>query len=95
MLIERIAYWGITCRTCRESVAFDAPPYYALGPGAPNVRPGAIRCTCGHSHVYYPRDFSFFPSPIPITDAAMSANRAAFVASNPPPERYAREYAHR
>ena len=88
---DQTAYWGIACRTCLEAVAFDSPPYYALGPGAPNVRPGAIRCARGHSHVYFPRDFRFFPSAVQIPNVVMEANRAAFKASNPWPVRYERE----
>jgi hypothetical protein len=86
MSMIQTAYWGVVCRTCQERVAFDAPPYLALGPGAPNASPGAIACARGHEHVYFPADFSFFTSRVHIGDAVMEANRAAYGASNRWPE---------
>jgi hypothetical protein len=83
---EETTYWGILCRTCSEPVAFDIRPCQMCGPGAANVRPGAIRCVHGHNHIYFPRDFRLFPSAVPITDATMQENRAAYRAMNPSPE---------
>jgi hypothetical protein len=79
---EQKMYWGILCRTCREPVAFDAPPYNASGPGKANVRPGAIRCGQGHNHIYFPRDFHFFPSADPIAEETMRENRSAYIGVN-------------
>jgi hypothetical protein len=81
--LTETTYWGILCRTCRELVAFDICPYVSFGPGAANMRPGAIRCCHDHNHIYFPRDFGFFPSVVRITDAAMHKNRETFRAINP------------
>ncbi len=81
--ISGITYWGILCRTCRALVAFDTCPYVSFGPGAASMRPGAIRCSLGHNHIYYPRDFGFLPSVVPIAGAVMSENRETFKAINP------------
>jgi hypothetical protein len=75
-------YWGILCRTCREPVAFDVCPYPSFGPGAANVKPSAIRCGQGHNHIYFPRDFRFFPSAVPIAHSVMQENRDAYRAIN-------------
>jgi hypothetical protein len=82
---EETTYWGILCRTCSEPVAFDIRPY-KFGLGSASVRPGAICCVHGHNHIYFPRDFGFFLSAIPIADATMQENRAAYRAINPSPE---------
>jgi hypothetical protein len=77
-------YWGVLCRTCSEPVAFDSCPYpSSFGPGAQNVKPGAVRCRHGHNHVYFPRDFRFFSSAVPISDAVVQENRDAYRAINP------------
>ncbi len=73
-----ITYWGVFCRTCQEPVAFDTPPYRASGLGGVHTRPGGICCERGHSHIYFPRDFRFFSSETPISEATMEANRAAY-----------------
>src|ERR1035441_7780133 len=83
---EETTYWGILCRTCSEPVAFDIRPCQMCGPGAANVRPGAIRCVHGHNHIYFPRDFRLFPSSVPITAATIQENRQAYLAINPSPE---------
>ena len=79
-------YWGILCRTCSDPVAFDTGPYHEFALGSANVRPGAIRCVHGHNHIYFPRDFRFFPSSVPITAATIQENRQAYLAINPSPE---------
>lgn len=80
-------YWGILCRTCRELVAFDRCPYLSFGPGAASMRPGAILCGQRHNHVYFPNDFQFLPSAIPIADEVMERNREVYRTVNPtPPE---------
>src|SRR5580704_230352 len=71
-------YWGILCRTCRDLVAFDASPYASFGSEAASMHPGAIRCSHGHSHIYFPRDFAFYPSAVVIAEAAMQLNRETF-----------------
>jgi hypothetical protein len=76
-------YWGILCRTCQELTAFDICPSVSFGAGATSIKPGAIRCGHGHNHIYFPRDFQFFPSAVPITDAVMQKNRETFRAINP------------
>jgi hypothetical protein len=76
-------YWGILCRTCRELVAYDIRPYVSFGPGAASMRPGAVRCGHGHTHIYFPRDFQFFASESPIEEAVMLENREAYNATNP------------
>jgi hypothetical protein len=76
-------YWGILCRTCRDVVAFDICPYVSFGPGAASMKPDAIRCGHGHNHIYFPRDFQFVPSAVPIPDATMQENREAYRAINP------------
>jgi len=78
-------HWGIWCRACSEPVAFDTRPYHSFGLGSASVRPGAIRCGRGHSHIYFPRDFRFFASAVAITEETMQENRAAYIATNPSP----------
>ena len=77
-------YWGVLCRTCAEPIAFDTRPYNQSGLGSANIKPGAIRCSLGHNHIYFPRDFRFFTSTALITVATMQDNRAAYEAANPP-----------
>lgn len=78
----KAVYWGVLCRTCRELVAFDIPPYASFGPEAASMKPGAIRCARGHNHIYFPRDFQFIPSAVSISDAVMLENRDAYSAIN-------------
>jgi hypothetical protein len=80
---EQRMYWGIVCRTCGELVAFDSHPYASFGPAAAGMKPGAIRCREGHNHIYFPRDFRFYPSVIPIQETAMAGNRATYGRINP------------
>jgi hypothetical protein len=80
---NRMTYWGILCRTCRELTAFDTRPCDSVGPGAPSMRPCAIRCRLGHNHIYFPRDFRLRPSAILIADAVIQKNCEAFMATNP------------
>lgn len=75
-------YWGVLCRTCREVVAFDSSPYLSFGPEAASMKPGAIRCGRDHNHIYFPRDFQFCASAVPIPDAVMRENRELFRAIN-------------
>jgi hypothetical protein len=77
-------YWGILCRTCQKLVAFDARPFASFGDKSANIKPGAIRCQAGHTHIYFPKDFCFFPSATPIAEATMEANRLAYAATNWP-----------
>jgi len=79
-------HWGILCRTCSEPAAFGTGPHHEYRLGSANARPGAIRCVAGHNHIYFPPDFRFFPSSVPITEATMQENRRAYLAINPPPE---------
>jgi len=79
---KETTYWGILCRTCSEPVAFDVRPYHEFGLGSANVKPGAIRCMRGHNHIYFPRDFHFFPSSVPITEESMQKNRTTYFAIN-------------
>ena len=72
---EQRTYWGNLCRTCRKLIAFDTCSYISFGPRAASMKPGAIRCNQGHNHIYYPRDFCFYPSAVPISEATMEANR--------------------
>lgn len=82
-------YWGIQCRSCRELVAFDVCPYLSFGPDAASMKPGAIRCTQNHNHIYYfPHDFRFIHSPMPIPDTVMQQNREVYRAVNPSWHRY-------
>jgi hypothetical protein len=76
-------YWGVSCRGCSEVVAFDVAPYTSFGPRAASTRPGAIRCSLGHSYVYFPGDFQFLASSVAISDEVMRKNRDAFQADNP------------
>jgi hypothetical protein len=80
---EQKTYCGILCRTCRELVAFDTCPYVSFGSGAASMKPGTIRCDRGHTHIYFPRDFCFYPSVDPIGDTTMERNREAYRAINP------------
>ena len=75
-------YWGVLCRTCARPIAFDTRPFHQSGLGAANTKPGAIRCFLGHNHIYFPRDFHFFPSTAVITDVTMQENRAVYGAIN-------------
>ena len=76
-------YLGVLCRTCAEPIAFDACPFSKSGLGSANKRPGAIRCSLGHNHIYFPRDYQFFASVALITDATVRDNQAAYEATNP------------
>ena len=76
-------YWGILCRTCADLVAFGATPGQDCGLGTEGSRPGTIRCTKGHTHIYYPRDFGFFPSATIIVDAVIGENVRVYKAVNP------------
>ncbi len=73
---------GILCRTCSELIAFDSRPFHTYGSGTANLRPGAIRCTHGHSHSTFPRDFGLFFCKTPITDATMRENCMSRQATN-------------
>jgi hypothetical protein len=46
------------------------------------MKPGMIRCSQDHTHIYFPRDFGFIPSAIPIRDETMRENRTAYAAIN-------------
>jgi hypothetical protein len=76
-------YWGVACRTCHELVAFDVCPYLSFGDPAESVKPGAIRCSKGHNHIYFPRDFQFLPSAVAIANEVMRTNRETYKAINP------------
>ena len=82
---NEMTYWGILCRTCRGPVAFDVCPHRSFGPGAANMTPSAIRCGQSHNHIYFARDFRFFPSAVPIAHSVMQENRDAYRAINPAP----------
>jgi hypothetical protein len=47
------------------------------------MNPGTIRCGHSHSHIYFPRDYQFFFSEVPISDAVMQGNRDAYRTINP------------
>jgi hypothetical protein len=80
---NKTTYWGVLCRSCIELIAFDISPFRSFGAEAASMNPGAIRCAHGHVHIYFPRDYQFFFSDIPLTDAALQANREAYRAANP------------
>jgi hypothetical protein len=48
------------------------------------MKPGAVCCGQGHNHIYFPRDFGFRGSAVPIADAVMRQNRDAYRAVNLP-----------
>jgi hypothetical protein len=75
-------YWGVKCRTCQELVAFDVCPYLSFGVDAASMKPGAIRCSQDHNHIYFPRDFQFISSALVISDERMRANRETYRAIN-------------
>jgi hypothetical protein len=89
---EEALYWGVLCRTCRELVAFDACPYASFGPAAASIRPGAIRCSQEHNHIYFPRDFGFRASEVPIAETVMRENRDIYRAINSQGIRSSHEY---
>jgi len=66
---DETTYWGILCRACSEPVAFDICPCHLRGPGAANVRPGAIRCVTATiiftSRAIYVSFLPQFQSPMP------------------------------
>ena len=76
-------YWGVTCRSCKQPVAFDIAPYHQAGLGILNLRPGTINCASGHLHIYFPHDYHFFQSASLITESDMQANRDAYWHRNP------------
>jgi hypothetical protein len=80
--VEQTTYWGVKCRTCEELVAFDVCPYLSFGTGAASMKPGAIRCSGGHNHIYFPRDFQFIPSSARIPQETMRENRDVYRAVN-------------
>jgi hypothetical protein len=65
-------------------VAFDKCPYTSFGPAAASMKPGAICCSQGHNHIYFPRDFGFLSSAVTISEAVMRENREAYLAVNRP-----------
>jgi hypothetical protein len=75
-------YWGVKCRTCQKLVAFDVCPYLSFGIGAASMKPGAICCSQGHNHIYFPRDFQFVPSAATVPDEVMRVNRETYRAIN-------------
>jgi hypothetical protein len=75
-------YWGVTCRTCHELVAFDVCPYLSFGDGAASMKPGAIRCSQDHNHIYFPRDFQFISIAVAISEEVMRVNRETYRAIN-------------
>jgi hypothetical protein len=77
------AYWAILCRTCAELVAFGAASGPDFCPRAEGSRPGTIRCSKGHAHIYFPRDFRLFPSPVTVADETMRENVRIYKAVNP------------
>jgi hypothetical protein len=79
-------YWGILCRSCSEPVAFDTGSHHEYRLGSANASPGAIRCINGHNHIYFPRDFRFFPSSVSITETTVQENRQAYLSINPSTE---------
>jgi hypothetical protein len=79
---SQMIYWGVLCRTCHELVAFDVCPYISFGSGAASMKPGTIRCSQDHTHIYFPRDFGFIPSATRIDDETMRENRVAYAAIN-------------
>ena len=79
---SQTTYWGVLCRTCHELVAFDVCPYISFGSGAASMKPGTIRCSQDHTHIYFPRDFGFIPSIVPVCDETMRENRATYAAIN-------------
>ena len=91
---EEAPYWGVMCRTCKQLVAFDVCPYESFGPGAASMKPGAIRCSLGHNHIYFPRDFGFRTSAIPVADAVMRENRDVYRAINSQGTRSSHEFVH-
>jgi len=82
-MTQQRTYWGILCRTCRELVAFDTCPSSWFECGGANVKPGAIRCNQGHTHIYFPADFGSYPSTAPISETAIEENRASYSRVNP------------
>jgi hypothetical protein len=76
-------YWGVSCRKCSAAVAFGSPSHRQFELGNAYARPGTIHCANGHSAVYFPRDFKFFPSDEDISDDTMRGNREAHLAINP------------
>ena len=81
--MSETTYWGVLCRTCQELVAFDRSPFPSFGPRAASLTPGAIRCSQGHNHIYFPHDFQFHQWHLRVGDAVMEQNRAAYAAINP------------
>jgi hypothetical protein len=80
---SQTSFWGILCRTCNELVAFDVCPYASFGPKAASMKPGTIRCSQDHGHIYFPRDFGFISSVVRISDETMRQNRAVYAEINP------------
>jgi hypothetical protein len=80
---SQTSFWGVSCRTCHELVAFDICPYASFGSGAAGMKPGTIRCSQDHTHIYFPRDFGFISSAVRISDETMWKNRAGYVDINP------------
>ena len=76
-------YWGILCRKCMELVAYGTAPPRSTGPGVEGSSPGTVRCTKGHTHIYFPRDFRLFPSAVTIAEATLQNNLESFRATNP------------
>jgi len=76
-------YWGVPCRTCKELMLFDTYPCPTFGIATTTRRPGAIRCTKSHNHIYFPHDFRFWPSAAAVDEATMERNRRDYLAINP------------
>jgi hypothetical protein len=76
-------FWGVKCRECSEAIAFGAPTQADFGVASECARPGAIRCSHGHTSIYFPRDFEFFVPAEEISDDVMRANREIHSIVNP------------
>jgi hypothetical protein len=80
---KQTIYWGVLCRKCSAAVAFGSPSHRQFELGNAYSHPGTIHCANGHSAIYFPRDFKFFPSDEDISDDTMRGNREAHRAINP------------
>jgi len=77
---ERIASWGIQCRTCRENIVLGTKSDPRYGDFFSFLRPGCFQCIHGHAHTYDSNDVFFFSSfsETSLTEAEMLKNRANY-----------------
>jgi len=79
-LSERIASWGIQCKTCDENIILGTKHDPRFADFFSFLTPGTFRCVHAHTHIYDSDDVVFFApsSETPVTEAEILKNRAKY-----------------